>query len=59
MTDFNTLLDPLAEIAREAGDAILAVYERDDLGVETKDDKSPITEADMACLLYTSDAADE
>lgn len=48
MTDFNTLLDPLAEIAREAGDAILAVYERDDLGVETKDDKSPITEADMA-----------
>ena len=40
MTDFNTLLEPLAEIAREAGDAILAVYERDDLGVETKDDKS-------------------
>ena len=48
MTDLNTLLDPLAEIAREAGDAILTVYERDDLGVETKDDKSPITEADMA-----------
>ena len=35
MTDFNALLDPLAEIAREAGRAILDVYERDDLGVET------------------------
>ena len=41
MTDFNTLLDPLADIACEAGKAILTVYERDDLGVETKDDKFP------------------
>ncbi|EKF74718.1 inositol 1-phosphatase [Alcanivorax hongdengensis A-11-3] len=48
MTDFNALLDPLADIAREAGKAILEVYEREDLGVETKDDKSPITEADKA-----------
>ncbi|MGB1466928.1 MAG: 3'(2'),5'-bisphosphate nucleotidase CysQ [Alcanivorax nanhaiticus] len=48
MTDFNTLLNPLAEIARDAGKAILDVYERDDHGVETKDDKSPITEADKA-----------
>ncbi len=48
MTDFNTLLNPLTEIARDAGKAILEVYERDDHGVETKDDKSPITEADKA-----------
>ncbi|MDX1803451.1 MAG: 3'(2'),5'-bisphosphate nucleotidase CysQ [Alcanivorax sp.] len=48
MTDFNALLNPLADIARDAGKAILDVYERDDHGVETKDDKSPITEADKA-----------
>ena len=48
MTDLNALLGPLGEIARAAGQAILEVYERDDLGVETKDDKSPITEADLA-----------
>ncbi len=48
MTDFNALLDSLSKIARDAGSAILTVYERDDLGVETKDDKSPITEADKA-----------
>ncbi len=48
MTDFNTLLNPLADIARDAGKAILEVYERDDHGVETKQDESPITEADKA-----------
>lgn len=48
MIDLNSLLSPVAEIARNAGAAILEVYERDDLGVEAKADESPITEADKA-----------
>jgi 3'(2'), 5'-bisphosphate nucleotidase len=39
------LLDKIRSIAREAGDAILSVYRRD-FGVELKDDRSPLTEAD-------------
>jgi 3'(2'), 5'-bisphosphate nucleotidase len=48
MTDLNTLLDPLMDIAAAAGDAILTVYQRGTVAVETKDDSSPITEADRA-----------
>lgn len=48
MTDPKTLLEPLSVIARDAGDAILTVYEGDDLRVDTKDDRSPITAADRA-----------
>jgi len=40
-------LEPIAAIAREAGDAIQAVYETD-FDVHTKDDDSPVTQADMA-----------
>lgn len=36
----------LLETARVAGDAILEVYGREDFQVETKDDNSPLTEAD-------------
>ena len=36
----------LVEVAREAGKAILEVYGSDDFGVQFKDDKSPLTEAD-------------
>jgi len=39
------LLDAVVEIAKEAGRAILEIYESD-FDVEAKDDKSPITEAD-------------
>ena len=48
MTDLKTLLDPLVNIAAEAGAAILDVYDRGDVVVDTKDDNSPITEADRA-----------
>lgn len=41
------LLEPLIDIVRRAGEAILAVY-RTDFDVETKDDESPLTKADMA-----------
>ena len=35
-------------IAKRAGEAIMAVYEKEDFGVETKSDNSPLTEADLA-----------
>lgn len=38
-------IEPIIQIARDAGDAILQVYQRD-FQVETKDDQSPLTEAD-------------
>jgi 3'(2'), 5'-bisphosphate nucleotidase len=36
----------IVNIAKEAGDAILKIYERD-FTIEYKDDKSPLTEADL------------
>lgn len=48
LPDINKLLDPLAELACEAGDRILEIYNQEDLGVEEKDDKSPLTAADLA-----------
>ncbi len=36
------------EIAHTAGEAILLVYQEDDLGVEIKSDTSPLTRADIA-----------
>ncbi|MFN2308944.1 MAG: 3'(2'),5'-bisphosphate nucleotidase CysQ [Gammaproteobacteria bacterium] len=41
------LLDAVKLIAVDAGERILAIYERD-FAIEHKDDKSPLTEADMA-----------
>ncbi|UTD55524.1 3'(2'),5'-bisphosphate nucleotidase CysQ [Halomonas sp. MS1] len=43
----QALLDSVERIAREAGDAIMAVYARE-FSVEEKEDKSPLTEADQA-----------
>ncbi len=42
------MLDRLIEIAAEAGKVILEVYARADLGVQIKEDGSPVTEADEA-----------
>ncbi len=49
MTDFNPQdhLNPVCDIAREAGRRILDVYERG-FTVEQKEDRSPLTEADRA-----------
>lgn len=41
------LLDPLCELARKAGERIMAVYQQD-FEVDTKDDDSPLTEADRS-----------
>jgi 3'(2'), 5'-bisphosphate nucleotidase len=48
MTDRSKLLDDVVAIAREAGERILEVYNRDDFDVEKKGDNSPLTAADLA-----------
>ena len=42
------LLPQVVALAREAGDAIMAVYRSGDAGVSSKADESPLTLADMA-----------
>jgi 3'(2'), 5'-bisphosphate nucleotidase len=44
----QSMTDTLTALAREAGDAIMAVYESDDFEVRAKGDDSPVTEADLA-----------
>jgi 3'(2'), 5'-bisphosphate nucleotidase len=48
--DYARLIDDLAAAAREAGEAILEVVRRG-FDVESKDDRSPVTEADRAAEL--------
>jgi 3'(2'), 5'-bisphosphate nucleotidase len=55
MTEHANLLDPIAAAAREAGEAILAVVRRG-FEVETKQDRSPVTEADRAAERIILDA---
>jgi len=47
MFDCSDLLDPVLEIAAEAGRAIMKIYDSD-FAVEMKDDRSPLTAADRA-----------
>lgn len=44
---YHHYLNPVIEIARRAGDAIMAVYETD-FDIEKKSDNSPLTQADLA-----------
>jgi 3'(2'), 5'-bisphosphate nucleotidase len=46
-TELDKLIQPVTEIAAQAGDRILEIYSTD-FAVETKDDKSPLTAADKA-----------
>ncbi|HEY4071182.1 MAG TPA: 3'(2'),5'-bisphosphate nucleotidase CysQ [Sphingomicrobium sp.] len=50
MSDYERLVDDLAEAAREAGEAILEVVRRG-FEIESKHDTSPVTEADRAAEL--------
>jgi len=43
----NIELDRIVEIAKEAGKAIMEIYSRD-FDIVEKEDKSPLTEADLA-----------
>jgi len=44
----QSILPGVISICRDAGAAILEIYERNDFDVETKDDDSPLTAADLA-----------
>ncbi|PIE07460.1 MAG: 3'(2'),5'-bisphosphate nucleotidase [Rhodobacterales bacterium] len=46
--DFEKLEQVMRRLALEAGDAIMEIYGREDLGVRTKADASPVTAADEA-----------
>lgn len=45
--DLDHLLDPLLQLARDAGHAIMKIYQSD-FAVEMKDDRTPLTQADRA-----------
>ena len=45
MSDF---LEPCIRLAEQAGDAIMAIYQQDDIGAEQKSDHTPVTKADLA-----------
>ena len=47
MDSLNSLIPALLEIVRDAGKAIMAVY-GSDFAVQSKEDDSPLTAADMA-----------
>jgi len=42
------LLDQVKSIAEDAGRVILNIYQQDDVGIQTKVDQSPLTQADLA-----------
>ncbi len=44
----ESLLDNVRDIAEAAGQAILTVYDRQDVGTQFKEDKTPVTDADFA-----------
>ncbi|MEZ5543266.1 MAG: 3'(2'),5'-bisphosphate nucleotidase CysQ [Pseudomonadota bacterium] len=46
--DIGSLLAPVTALARTAGERILEVYNSDDYAVEEKDDRTPLTAADLA-----------
>lgn len=47
MDDLHAMIEPVADLAKIAGDAILEVYATD-FDVQAKEDDSPLTQADMA-----------
>jgi 3'(2'), 5'-bisphosphate nucleotidase len=47
MTELSSLVAPVSDIARHAGEAILAIYQKD-FKATTKKDGSPVTKADIA-----------
>ena len=45
---YNHLIESLITISKQAGEAILKIYDLDDLGISHKEDNSPLTLADKA-----------
>lgn len=52
----KALLDSVLAIAEQAGEKILTVYQRSDIGLVEKEDGSPLTEADMLAHHHIKDA---
>ena len=48
VNDAAALLEPVAALAVQAGARILEVYNSEEFSVQEKDDRSPLTAADMA-----------
>jgi len=46
--DDMVMREALVQLMRDAGDAIMQVYDSNDMGMETKGDDSPVTKADLA-----------
>jgi 3'(2'), 5'-bisphosphate nucleotidase len=44
----QAMIDVLVPLVDLAGDAIMKIYQQDDLGIEVKEDASPLTQADIA-----------
>jgi 3'(2'), 5'-bisphosphate nucleotidase len=47
-TELTPLLEPLLQLARTAGEHIMAIYNADEIGQRLKEDQSPVTLADLA-----------
>ncbi|ACY17545.1 3'(2'),5'-bisphosphate nucleotidase CysQ [Haliangium ochraceum] len=59
LSELRALAADVVAIARRAGDAILDIYGEDDFRVQTKDDASPLTAADLAAHRIIADALRE
>ena len=58
--NYQKLIDETKKISLKAGKAILEVYNRDEeLDIITKDDDSPLTEADLTAHLIIVNALQE
>jgi 3'(2'), 5'-bisphosphate nucleotidase len=53
--DFQRLTQVMRELALEAGNKIMEIYERPDFEVQSKSDESPVTAADLAADKVISD----
>jgi len=53
--DLNDIWEPLEDLIREAGAAIMEVYKSGDIGLEIKKDNSPLTKADKAAQVILMD----
>ena len=47
-TELTPLIQPLLQIARKAGEQIMAIYNAEEIGERLEEDQSPVTLADLA-----------
>ncbi len=54
-TQYASVLPKVIDFAKQAGEAILTIYEQSDFDIQTKVDKSPVTRADFAAHAILTD----